>query len=116
MNDQTLQLLRQLADKLGTTAEHLWAVLVKQAGIEARMDAGFAAMFLLLLVGSLVFTGYAWVKKQEEEYSDWEIGLVVAAVFSFLWLICFCVFASSSFTEFYNPEYWALKQILSAGK
>ena len=90
MNDQTLQLLKQLADKLGTTAEHLWAVLVKQAGIEARMDAGFAGMFLLLLIGSLVFTGYAWVKKQEEQYSDWEIGLVVAAVFSFLWLICFC--------------------------
>ena len=29
MNDKTEQLVRELAEKLGTTVEHLWGVLVQ---------------------------------------------------------------------------------------
>lgn len=35
MNEGTERLLTQLAEKLGTTTEYLWAVLLKQAPIDA---------------------------------------------------------------------------------
>lgn len=38
MNDQTLQALAALAQKLGTTAEFLWVVLLKQAPITAAVN------------------------------------------------------------------------------
>ncbi len=33
MDEQIEKLLRELAEKLGTTAEHLWGVLMRQAPI-----------------------------------------------------------------------------------
>ena len=41
MNDQTLELIRDLAEKLGTTTEHLWGVLVTQAYISGVGDVIF---------------------------------------------------------------------------
>ena len=31
MNQETIELLKVLADKFGTTTEHLWSVLINQA-------------------------------------------------------------------------------------
>ena len=41
MNDQTLELIRDLAEKLGTTTEHLWGVLMTQAFISGIGDVIF---------------------------------------------------------------------------
>lgn len=38
MNEQTVKLVEQLAQKLGTTTEYLWNVLIKQAPISAAID------------------------------------------------------------------------------
>ncbi len=43
MSEKTEQLLRELAQKLGTTAEHLWGVLIKQAYVDS-------------IIGIIVFT------------------------------------------------------------
>ena len=39
MNEATAKLIEELAAKLGTTAEHLWGVLVRQAPISATVSA-----------------------------------------------------------------------------
>lgn len=38
MDERTEKLLRELADKFGTTVDHLWSVLVHQAPINATVD------------------------------------------------------------------------------
>jgi len=35
MNEDTIKLIRDLAEKFGTTSEHLWAVMVRQALISS---------------------------------------------------------------------------------
>lgn len=37
MEEKTIKLIEQLAQKLGTTTEYLWAVLLKQAPIDATV-------------------------------------------------------------------------------
>jgi hypothetical protein len=38
MDDKTFQALTNLATKLGTTAEHMWGVLLRQAPITGVID------------------------------------------------------------------------------
>ena len=38
MNEETLQAVTALAQKLGTTSEYLWSVLIQQAYLEAGLS------------------------------------------------------------------------------
>lgn len=124
MDENTLQALTALAEKLGTTAEYLWGVLVRQAPIAA----GIEAVSCLLQIAVLVFwTRFVYLKTKLKKDADsmsycrgdaeWENEGAFFGWFSvvLLWLIVFCVVGSSVTTivsGFFNPEYWALRQIL----
>lgn len=58
MNKNTEQLIRELSDKLGTTAEHLWGVLMKQAFISGVTDV---ITYLVLIC--LLWLAYRFVKQ-----------------------------------------------------
>ena len=51
MNDQTAKLIEQLAQKLGTTTEYLWSVLIKQAPIDALSRLAF---FIVSIIGGII--------------------------------------------------------------
>lgn len=119
MNEQTEKLVRELADKLGTTADHLWGVLIKQAPVSAVTSLlGGVAIFALLV--------YAWrfrAKKMAAEtnknYGDWAGDSPISVISGML--LCIATFAlvlaaagelPLVLAGFFNPEYWALKQIL----
>lgn len=125
MNEQTAKLIEQLAQKLGTTTEYLWSVLLKQAQIQAMVTL---FQFLLIAIFGYVLLKIhksLSVKKDyngynETGYSHYEekvgIPMVVGVViFAFL-AICafFCI--EDVFNGFFNPEYWALSKVLSAVK
>jgi phosphoglycerol transferase MdoB-like AlkP superfamily enzyme len=122
MDDKTLLALGMLAEKLGTTSEYLWGALLKQAPISGVVD-------LVVLIAFVVAVWF-WAKfvkfkttpaapTDECKYprAEWSEELaaaawlsVVVAVFIFV-----CVFAKSLqgiVAAFFNPEFWALKQIL----
>ena len=114
MDDKTLQALTALAAKLGTTAEYLWGVLLKQAPISGALDlaviaAWAAACVWLVRLVRRKTTGPA------PAWND-EMG----RVFSWIGagLTCFLVFfvgalsIPDAVTAIVNPEYWALRQIL----
>lgn len=108
-------MLRELAEKLGTTSEYLWTVLIKQAYI-----SGFGSCYTI--VGILgAFAGYFYLgklvhKKVADDSWDSEaliplyivggIGFVAGAI------IVICL-PYEIITAFMNPEYWALNKILS---
>ncbi len=120
MNDQTIQLLQTLADKFGTTVDHLWGALLRQAKIEAGVDVIIIALLVFLLIASIRI-----VKKKtrprdpadnygrpewDEDASTVALGLII--IVGFCTLLAVCVGLHDIITALANPEFWALKQII----
>lgn len=125
MNDQTAKLLEDLGNKLGTTAEHLWSVLVRQAPISSTID-------VIVMIGFVV----AWVAmykthkrlmmpltKEESEvdysknlYDRYDMSAIFPMTIGFAVLLILSIgmMIGSPITiaGFFNPEYWALHEIL----
>lgn len=122
MNEETLQAVTALAQKLGTTTEYLWSVLIQQAYLEAGLS------FIQLIVWSIctffiikiVYRKTKTPKETKEELypkAEWTEEGAVAA-----WLVTGCVTVvaflvvgiefNNLITALFNPEYWALKQII----
>lgn len=113
MNDKTIELINRMAEKLGTTAEHLWGVLVKQAVIGAYANITAWALACILCFAALALTQ----KKARYDFTNDELtpssiifALCVMGAFGLLVLAAFE--GSSNLTRIMNPEYWALTQIL----
>lgn len=119
------ELLEQLAERLGTTVEKLWAVLLKQASINGIVDS-------LILIGMVIFSiaAFRFVKKKTTKLkrtngecptAEWEYEIAfgawlgVAVMFIFT-ILCIGILAESIVASFFNPEYWALSKILTMVK
>lgn len=120
MDQKTQQLIEQLATKLGTTAEHLWGVLVKQAPINSTCE---------LITHTIVCASMVWLtcflfrkrKNETREGNKWDDlsptgWWTVAMVASGIATLVVVLWAASDIglitSGFCNPEYWALKQLI----
>lgn len=109
MNEQTQQLLEKLSNKLGTTVEHLWGVLVRQAPISSAMD-------LVVLTAMAIGLAALWrfVKKIHQDAND--DYLMPLGILLMVGILGFAAFVCGNLSEiisgFFNPEYWALRQII----
>ena len=121
MDDRTLQALTALAEKLGTTAEYLWGVLLKQAPI-----SGATGLVVVVALSAVTVWWVALVKRKTTEKEDttgytraeWcEEAAFFAWATAVIAVVLSVIFVASSATciaaAFANPEYWALKQVLS---
>ena len=121
MNDNTAKLLQELSDKLGTTTELLWSILLKQAPI----DATISLIQIILMVSSgyvLIFINDKRVIYNKEHsgfYSDdtmYWTGLIAGGIIYCL-LLAFCLgLLEDVINGFFNPQYWALDKILDTLK
>ena len=123
MNEHTEQLIRELSEKLGTTVEHLWEVLIRQAGISGIVNIVVILFWSIFCIWSFRFIQQKTTihpKTEIDRYpsADWnEDGMVLAWI---LWAFITGLFlfiagceAESIIGSLINPEYWALKQILN---
>lgn len=120
MTENMEQFLFEMANKLGTTVEHLWQVMVTQAYIYATMGS----IILFIGVSIVIGGGIAIYRKtkaldKEAEKSGRDPDYDNVAVWFFVWLgytgftiIVGIIGVVDIVTMFLNPEYWALKQIL----
>ncbi|MGH7238979.1 MAG: hypothetical protein ACREHG_02820 [Candidatus Saccharimonadales bacterium] len=117
----TNQLLQHLADKLGTTVQHLWMVLIHQAFIN-----GLENLIVFIVVSLLGVVLWKLCKRgtqpvtpddtcHTESYFEENIAV---AVFVYLGLIVWCglfvwsiVLIGDTINSFCDPQYWALNQI-----
>ena len=106
MQQELLNRLDALAAKLGTTAEHLWGVLIYQARIDALVSAiGF------VVFGLITMFLYKVVRNADDEID--RIFPAVGMVITFGIAIA-CLF--SIWTPLLNPEYFALQKVLEVLK
>lgn len=113
VDEKTEAMIRELADKMGTTTEHLWGVLVKQAVITGSVGLAMYVLFaaLLIAIGLKVRRMGGDIVKAMEDPICFALSIVfgVGTVsYIFAMLSAFVTTVSA----LVNPEYWALSQIL----
>jgi uncharacterized membrane protein len=114
-NPELQKTLQQLADKLGVGVDRLWACMIKQAPIDATINIITWFGLLALTVGTIIA---CWIlhKKNQESGNDYDIivavlGIASACLIMGIWGL-FSTYASLTLAGLYNPDYWALHQIL----
>jgi len=125
MNDNTTKLIEQLAQKMGTTTEYLWAVLLRQAPIDSTIN--LIQIILVIFFGLFLYKTHKRLmaktsddKYAETNYEKYEMGaslpmVVGAIIFAILILASFfCI--GDIINGYFNPEYWALDRVLSTLK
>lgn len=119
MNEQSTKLLEQLANKLGTTSEYLWGILIKQAPIDSTIT--LVQFALIAIYGIILYRLHIkFSKETEDENSIYEndgviqgimvIGFIIFAILT----ICAFFGIPSVFNGYVNPEYWALREVLNS--
>ena len=114
MDEKTLQALTALATKLGTTAEYLWGVLLKQAPITGAMSLLMMAAWAVVCV-LLVRYVRRNTSGNKPRWTD-----EAARLFAWIGVCIVCAMSAlvvsieigGAVTAIVNPEYWALRQIL----
>src|ERR1700727_1468924 len=127
MNDQLQKALTELANKLGTSVQYLWGVLVSQAKINAIEDG---IIWLVIIFGGIGLwrTHKKCFKREktgeknrygEEELAEsfyykneWSqyLMIVVCGVWLIFFIICFCNIGDL-FNSIFNTQYWELKKL-----
>lgn len=110
---ELLPLLEEMAASLGTTVEHLWSILLKQAPISAVTD--------LIQYGLILVAPFLWlkitnkmahkIKEGDAEDENW-IWMIVGWVAIGLAILCAFLSFPTTITKIANPEYWATMEIL----
>jgi hypothetical protein len=116
MQDLTL-FLEKMAEKLGTTTEYLWSILLKQAPIFGYCYV--SGGFLILIFGLLLYRFHKKCRSISPNYKtyyeedEWRVSLNVMLLAAFLIVsVIWLVKLPKAITAFMNPEYWALQEIL----
>jgi hypothetical protein len=104
-------LIRELAEKFGTTVEHLWGVLVRQAIIMGVSDCFFIGLLMVAMLWS-----YKFIQNKYDDI-EWGVGrselLIVWGIAMIVSTFLIGVLGTSAVTALLNPEYWALNQLFS---
>lgn len=108
--EQLTQLLTQLAEKLGTTSEYLWEVLLKQAQLALVTNSLFLFLLVIVLMGC-VLAIRSLLKKWDED-SDKELLISILFLLTFIFTGLIIVMIQDVLTLSINPEYWVLTEIL----
>jgi hypothetical protein len=122
MNEKLTALLEKLSVKLGTTTEYLWKVLIMQAKISALQSLFY--ILSVVIIGIVLFRLHVRFSKviKDNRYnnntyedSDYIGGImgIVAGIWLVMTICTFCFSISNMIDGFFNPEYWALNEILS---
>jgi len=113
MEKELVPFLEKLSEKLGTTAEHLWQILIKQAPIDGMID--ILSFISSIAVSIILYFVHKYLEKIKlyDEYEYVGILMICGAIIMMLWFVISFIVALGSITAFLNPEYWAFNQILS---
>lgn len=103
-----------LSHKLGTTAQHLWEVLIKQAPYSSAIDL---LAFIIICVATflcIIICFHCWEKTNENgEFIGVSVLTTILATIGVIFCFSILFDMSTWLSGLYNPEYWALDQVMS---
>ena len=113
--EQLMPFLQELAASLGTTADQLWDVLLKQVSVEITLCQLWMSIFfwagIVIAVLSAIFFFFS-IKGDEEDMAFFSGGVFILNLV--VAITGYYINYSKLLTLRNNPEYWALKEILNA--
>lgn len=124
MEEQIGDLLKQLSAALGVAVEVIWVALIRQARVEGIYSAIISGLCLLLAPTMGFMSRFLFKRGKEyeaeqrklEQYGDafgYYVGGALCAVAGVgVFFACFFHFWVS-LTALNNPEYWAIREVLS---
>jgi hypothetical protein len=123
MEERAIELLEKLANKLGVTIDQIWTILIYQAKIELGSKILVLSFFLILLLISGWFLLKFVIKKpcEKDTFGDPTTDellkrvpiIVVFSVLTLIFLLNFYDLVTIFPIIIFNPEYWALHEILT---
>jgi len=104
---KVFEYIDQIAAKLGVAAEHAYPLLIKQQRINGVMD-------LLFGIAAIILIPYCirWTVKLSKHY-DYDIYAIVPIIVGIIAAIFGPMALYYGVGELLNPEYYAIKDILS---
>jgi Ni,Fe-hydrogenase I cytochrome b subunit len=122
LTPETIDMVERLASKFQTTSEHVYEVMLRQAHVNAMMNAVglifFGALFLLSCA-SIAVGIRMYYKHQESGYygnSNHEPWIVLGGAASLLTLIPTILNFGFLLPNLLNPEYMVIREILGVLK
>lgn len=139
--DKAMEMLKQLANKLGVTIEYLWTTLVKQQYVEGVTDIILSVFGIIVIVLLIIFapkitksasdkhkelandrrkngTGYngsySVSSYEEDHYRNLsQYVSIVSIVIGCIVLVLTAMFLVFGVQQLLNPDYFALKEVLN---
>jgi len=110
--DKALDLLKALAEKMGTTVERLYPYFVRQVYIEGWIGllAGLLACGGIASGGALTFR-YCRRMKELQPNKDWGVGMFFGCLAIAVSIAVFAVILYLNIPSILNPEYDAILRI-----
>ena len=107
--------LELLASKLGVTGEYMFGIYIKQASVQILSFIVFSCIWVLMLA----LTG--WAIKYSIEKDAWKrdevnpanLSVIIGGSASIILCVVFLTTLNTVLACYFNPEYYALKQLLS---
>jgi hypothetical protein len=115
LSKEVLSRLDAIAAKLGVAANVLWAAYLRQARVEGISDALTALLLLALGIGFWRLAKWTWSigqKQKEYDRGGWQIATVLIAISAPFLIFPTGYYLYCAFSELYNPQFWAISQIL----
>jgi len=105
--EQVRQVLDVLAAQFGTTATHLFGVMVRHHWIVGLLQTALAGVAALVVIAVLVgITKPAFEDIENQTFGVW--------LFLALVVVCLLLIAAGGVPRLVNPEYYAVKDILAS--
>lgn len=114
--NKAVDLLEQLSEKLGVTADHMWELMVAQANVEIITYIFTVITFIF----AVFFLTKSWKKADDLENTEvnstkhyFFVGLTMSLILISIVSGLGTLFGFDTFvTCIANPEYWAFKEIM----
>lgn len=116
MDDKYMKFIETIAAKLGTTVEHLWGVLIRQAPINGFVDIVQLVVLVIATIWYIKIVDRKTRSTPQTPVPEWDEAAPLAWFSAFICalfaLLCIIVSIQDIVSAFANPEYWALKQLI----
>jgi hypothetical protein len=106
MSPEQTQLLEKLALMMGTTVEHLWGVLIRQAPV----SSGIILLWMVSVGIGLIWLWKITLRQTNDESKV--IGCIILGIISMVFITAYGSNMPLIMAGFFNPEYWALNHFL----